>query len=415
MEYKNHSILIVDGISTAASYAPIFRAYGIGCVHIFSDESIFQNFGSLVNEGDYELSFVHDGDLERTLKVLSKWNFHAVLHGLDSALELVDTLGHELGLPYINDINVGLSRRHKFHMIETVAKFGIQVPDQYLTDDVNMAVNWVSTQCDLPVILKPVESAGVKGVFKCESIEQVRHYFDEIITSSSYYYTPNREVLIQSCSVGQEYIIDSVSLDGVSYVTSIWRVFRDTGDSPFLDFMETLDHQSDEIKSLCEYASKVLLALGVANGPTHLEVIITESGPKLVELNCRLHGSLDLRLTTYVCGRNHVQDVVSSILSPTHFVNSHLQPVYFKGQAMHVLLRSPEEGRVIRDSYWSDLERLPSFVSSTKNKKFPTITERTKDLKSAIGTLSLYNSDYSELKNDLLKVRAMEKSGDIYD
>ena len=38
------------------------------------------------------------------------------------------------------------------------------------------------------------------------------------------------------------------------------------------------------------YVRDVLDALGVRNGPSHGEVIITEDGPCLVEMNCRAHG-----------------------------------------------------------------------------------------------------------------------------
>ncbi|WP_422529319.1 ATP-grasp domain-containing protein [Serratia fonticola] len=233
--------------------------------------------------------------------------------------------------------------------------------------------------------------------------------------STSYYEMPNITVLIQSFLAGQEYIIDSVSLNGKHYLTSILAVKRDNGPSPFLDYMETVDYTLFEYRELREYAKEVLNALGVRNGPSHLEIILTENGPTLVELNCRLHGSLDLRLTTYACGRNHVQDVVASLLSPDYFAASYSQPPTFYGQAMHVLLRSPQAGRRLRKNYWEKLETLSSFVSYKSNLVTGEITPITKNLKTSVGTLSLFNLDSKQLADDLSIVRNEENTGFMYE
>merc|ERR1711862_1044181 len=51
-----------------------------------------------------------------------------------------------------------------------------------------------------------------------------------------------------------------------------------------------VDTASLEAKLLIKYTNKVLDALGMKNGASHGEVIMTSSGPCLVEMNCRAHG-----------------------------------------------------------------------------------------------------------------------------
>ncbi|MDR0805675.1 MAG: ATP-grasp domain-containing protein [Enterobacteriaceae bacterium] len=415
MKNSIKAILIIDGISTAENYAPIFRAYGIQCVHLFSDLTIATDFGEALNQQDYVACFIHQGNIRQTLSTLSKWQFSAVLHGLDSALKLVDILATAMNLTYINVSELSAARRHKFEMINTVSKSGLKVPEQMLSDDIHAISNWAEQHNQYPVIIKPVESAGVKGVFKCNSIEAVHQAFNEVMNSASYYGSPNTTVLIQSYLCGQEFILDNVSLNGQHYLTSIWAVKRDNGISPFLDYMETVDHGLPEYAVLRNYATKVLNALGVRNGPTHLEIIMTEKEPIIVELNCRLHGSLDLRLTTYTCGRNHVQDVISSLLSPNYFTISRSTHPNFYGQAMHVLLRSPLSNKTLRKDYWTKLEELPSFVSYKQNFFMNKTTCVTKDLKTALGTLSLFNQDRKQLMADLQIVRNNENEGVIYE
>lgn len=44
------------------------------------------------------------------------------------------------------------------------------------------------------------------------------------------------------------------------------------------------------IDVLVPYARGVLDALGIRHGPSHGEVMLTKTGPCLVEMNCRTHG-----------------------------------------------------------------------------------------------------------------------------
>lgn len=414
MNNNVQSILIIDGLSTAACYAPIFRAYGITCVHIFSSPDIARYFGGLLNSSDYEVCFIHEGDIEKTQEKLSRWAFSAILHGFDSALELVDLLSQFMQLLRTNDCELTIARKNKFEMVEVVRRNGLLVPEQRVSDNIETLCEWAEKHSQYPVIIKPVEGAGVKGVFKCNSQYDVRNAFDEVMSTASYYEVPNEVVLIQSYSIGQEYIIDSVSLDGEHYLTSIWAVFRDKEGSPFLDYMETVDHELPEYDVIKKYTGDVINALGVRNGPTHLEIILTERGPTIVELNCRMHGSLDPRLLTYVCGRNQVQDVVASILSPDYFRETRVASSRCYGKAMHVLLRSAQAGRMIREDYWLMLQNLPSFVSVRKHLPDNSLTQETRDLTTALGTLSLFHHNPEQLERDIIKVRNAEQSGSMY-
>ena len=51
--------------------------------------------------------------------------------------------------------------------------------------------------------------------------------------------------------------------------------------------MLPIDSSSQEAKLLINYCKHVLDALQIKNGPGHAEIILTASGPCLVEMNCR--------------------------------------------------------------------------------------------------------------------------------
>merc|ERR1719221_1561782 len=55
--------------------------------------------------------------------------------------------------------------------------------------------------------------------------------------------------------------------------------------------MVPLEANSPIAHELILYVRRVLDALGIQNGPTHGEVIMTDDGPCLVEMNCRAAGA----------------------------------------------------------------------------------------------------------------------------
>ena len=76
---------------------------------------------------------------------------------------------------------------------------------------------------------------------------------------------------------------------------------------------------SPEAQIIVPYVRQVLDALGLKNGPSHGEVILTKDGPCLVEMNCRARGgdgnwrSLAKALTG---GYSQVEAAVDAYLDP---------------------------------------------------------------------------------------------------
>ena len=71
--------------------------------------------------------------------------------------------------------------------------------------------------------------------------------------------------------------------------TAVWVYDkRPANGAAFVYFgMLPVDAASLEAKLLIKYTNQVLDALGMKNGASHGEVIMTSAGPCLVEMNCR--------------------------------------------------------------------------------------------------------------------------------
>ena len=167
---------------------------------------------------------------------------------------------------------------------------------------------------DFPVVLKPTDSAGSDGVKLCHNFEEAKAHFDHLLVVEAVNGGYNTEVLCQEFLRGKEYVVDTVSRDGEHKIMQVWvydkRPANGAGEivhghcfltQQWLFFLNTfyviiafvyfgmlpIDSSSQEAKLLINYCKHVLDALQIKNGPGHAEIILTPSGPCLVEMNCR--------------------------------------------------------------------------------------------------------------------------------
>ena len=99
-------------------------------------------------------------------------------------------------------------------------------------------------------------------------------------------------VLCQEFLKGTEYVVDHVSRDGVHKTCMIWVYDKRVANGAnFVYFgMKPVDPSTPLASILINYTRRVLDAMQILHGPSHGEVMMTEDGPCLVEMNCRAHG-----------------------------------------------------------------------------------------------------------------------------
>lgn len=97
---------------------------------------------------------------------------------------------------------------------------------------------------------------------------------------------------------GPEVSVEVIVVDGEPYVLQITDKIT-SGEPNFFEIGHSQPSTlSDDIKrSVAEIASKAVLAVGLSDSPAHVEIIITENGPKMVELGARLGGDC---ITSYL-------------------------------------------------------------------------------------------------------------------
>eukprot|EP00953_Heterococcus_sp_UTEX-ZZ885_P040223 20572-Heterococcus_DN1.PRE.1 len=184
------------------------------------------------------------------------WEVSAVIAGAETGVELSDVLSARMGV-LSNGEELSLARRNKYLMGEQVRKSTRAVQQK-------MATTWE----DIELFLQEWNPNPL------QSVDEVRQAFDTINGKVNGLGSVNEGALVQEYLDGTEYVIDSVSRDGVHKVVAIWEYDkRSVNGANFVYFGMKLNAASGEKEQqLCDYALTVLDAMGVVHGPGHMEV-----------------------------------------------------------------------------------------------------------------------------------------------
>ena len=316
---KKDAVIVVDPISTGANVADAFRRSGLEVVVVKSTTQFELSQDPSLRSVE-TICFGHRSrslrgltsrsrSLFRTdyfsthlfsslsplvtvleLQSLLTLNLVGVVVGSELGIECGDYLAEALKLPG-NGTKGSDARRDKYLMQEAIRAKGIKAAKQGKASTWSEVESAVA-EMEYPLIIKPVRSAGSDHIFKCHSFDDVRPAFDAIMTDSNALGEKNEAVVIQEFLAGTEYIVDSVSRDGVHKIVAIWEYDkRSHAGKEFVYFgMGSVSGKSEAGRQLAAYTLEVLDAIGIKEGAGHAEVIITKDGPCLVEIGARPQG-----------------------------------------------------------------------------------------------------------------------------
>ncbi|MFF7445933.1 MULTISPECIES: ATP-grasp domain-containing protein [unclassified Streptomyces] len=254
-------------VITRKAYADLYRGHEVAYVDSFADLT-------QVEQAAYELA-AH-GPVEHVVAATEK---------SVPAAGLVRML---LGVPGPG-FDQSLAGAHKRAMKDTLRAAGLPVTDyaQAATvDDVPRAAQRVGW----PVMIKPVFGAGSKSTYRVDSPEEfaARHSGGEFADLAEKRLPVQVERLVRFT---HEYHCDGVVHDAEVVRAAVSRYFLPPlHTSPSLNSGYVADQTDPFSREVLELHQRVVAALGLSAGVTHLEVFRTEAGPVIGEVAVRPGG-----------------------------------------------------------------------------------------------------------------------------
>ena len=236
-----------------------------------------------------------------------------------------EKLGKRPDLSYEN----ALCATIKDKMRDRLKKCGVPIPKYYVAVDFEAfsdAVDRLDGHC----IVKPADNAGSRGVvlFTCEMSKEKTYEYSK---SNS----RNGTVLVEEVMQGAEVSVEVMVVEGQPHILSITDKYI-TPPPYFVELAHCepsrLDGETQE--KIRKVAVQAIKAIGIENAPAHVEIKVTEEGPKIVELAARLGG--DFITSKLVPLSTGIDMVGASVLLATG-EKPDLMPRRQRGAAIHFI------------------------------------------------------------------------------
>ncbi|SDH84408.1 ATP-grasp domain-containing protein [Pseudomonas panipatensis] len=406
---------IVDGHSTGAELAKSLKDLGWFLVHVQSGEEISKSYIKNFRPSLFDVLIIA-ADLSYADLVEKVKGFGPVfvIAGSEPGVELSDRLSCSLGLKG-NDPKTSLKRRDKFQMAKAISDYGLDCATQHLASSEHEALDHVKTINSFPVVVKPVNAMGSEDVRVCFDEREALEAFRVVHGKKNVIGLMNSSVLVQEFLKGDQYLVNAVSINGKHRITEMWleKRLNIRGVGNIYDYETMIPYEGKIQTQLINYTKKVLTALGIEEGPSHTEIMLTARGPILIETGARMQGGIVSAPIIKAIGESHMTMTLKRYLEPEWFSRNIDAPYEMSEISRVVNLIMKRAGVVKGNNCEALLSTLPSFHMIVRAPSIGDYVEKTVDLPSKVGHIYLMHQDLNQLDTDYEKIREWEASEEL--
>ena len=233
--------------------------------------------------------------------------FEAILCLLDTRIVDASHLANALGLPFLNRATTELLR-DKFSVRQRLMDRGLPQPGFALArsnDELKIAVE----QLGLPVLIKPTDGYGSQNIVVLRFPEDLDPFLtplDDMLPSGMDYglgVMANDHLMVERYLSGTIVGCDTFSFNGQHQLLGVnEKLFFEA--PSFAIRGGCFQPNRPEFGLIQSYVFSLLDAVDFDFGAAHIEIIVTDTGPQLIEINARLVGAKLPRLMSFALGQS---------------------------------------------------------------------------------------------------------------
>ena len=248
-------------------------------------------------------------DIPKVIEAAKQYRIDGIMTlASDMPMRTVASVAKELGIIGISE-ETAINATNKGRMRECLHHYNVPIPIFYKVDTYERYLEALHSFKDRCVV-KPTDNSGSRGVFLIKDLhdKQAIDYAYEY----SKLYSRSGDIIIEEYMEGFEVSVETISVDGVVHVIAITDKLT-TGLPNFVEMGHSQPSKlsADVKEKIIEVATAAVKAIGIENGPSHTEIIVTSDGPKIVELGARLGGD---NITTHLAPLSTGVDMVRACI-----------------------------------------------------------------------------------------------------
>lgn len=220
-------------------------------------------------------------DFEGTCAVVEKYGVDAIVTAAtDKPLIMMARIAEKYDFPFYSDETAQWST-DKYQMKQRFLEGGVPCARGRLIAKVEEADDLY-----YPLIVKPRDNSGSRGVKLCRNKEELQEAMQEALQ-----YSHLDTVLVEEYIEGQEYSIEGLHYEGKSEVIQFTE--KTTTEFPYnveLAHKQPANLTEEQKNDIRELVSKIANCMHFENCPSHTELKINERGIFIIETSPRLGG-----------------------------------------------------------------------------------------------------------------------------
>lgn len=348
-------IAVINPVSSGKCLLNSLEDFGANVIKIYEDHL-------KPVDGDFFVFF----NFDETVEYLKAQGVQSIINGSEFGTFITDKLNSLMGFPG-NDFSKVKSRISKYEMVKQLQQSGLRCAQSYIIDS-HSQLELLSPKFTFPLFIKPVESAGSDGCKKINNFTELSSFFNGIHGKLNLLGKMNNSLIIQEYIEGEQFIVNSVSLNGKHYISEVYSVRIDQCNGvPIYRSIVTLDisTESEVYHLITDYVKECLTSLGVSEGAAHSELRLTKTGPCLIEVNSRIMGPV-LDVDAFYCAFGYSQPslLCESIIHPEIFSRRlNYKTGNPKKHFSMVFLRCTAKGKISHRKGLENIRRLPGYHS----------------------------------------------------
>ena len=223
-------------------------------------------------------------DVDKAISIAKSIQPDGVTVGMcDVAVCTAAKICEELDLPGL-DFQTAKRATDKFLMVSAFKEHCVPHPEYMYIQKEDIGKR--QFKFPLPCISKPIDMAGSRGINKIsEETELLSLLKDSSLSSDS------GDIIVEEYMEGPEVSVEILVIDHTPTVLQVTDKYT-SGAPHFIEIGHSQPSQLSEetIEAVSDVAKKAVNALGLYNCFAHAEIIITNRGPKMVEIGARMGG-----------------------------------------------------------------------------------------------------------------------------
>lgn len=273
-------------------------------------------------------------DKEKVLEIARSKNAELVIStSVDQANVTACYVAEELGLPSPYTYKTALTVTNKILMKKKMKEHNIPTSNFIKVD---CATNIDKIHLNFPVVIKPADSTGSKGVRKVENLSNLKSHIGEAFSISR-----SGEVIIEEFIDGKEIQVDFfVQNSEVRLVLTREKIKIKSDKDSVLQSIGSLVPANISQKvydDIQEIAKKIVHAFNLRTTSLFIQAIVDKDAINVIEFACRIGGGLSFSMIKIITGFDILNATVDTFLGVQSIIKCQTPTMFYSTNLIYTL------------------------------------------------------------------------------